>query len=115
MMRRVYLVYRPDQGDPANATSGGAPWGCVATAVLDAATLSYDAAGMGEQPQHHYDAFRRMRERGAAALEDTLNWADEVWTAVDIGVIAPDDSFRDIVDRVHALRPCGPTHTIGTT
>ncbi len=105
-MRRVYLVYRASQRRHADPTSGDASWGCVATAMLDSAALSYDSAG---ETHHHYDAFLRMQERGDAALEDRLSWDDEVWMAVDIGSIAPDDSFRDVFDRVQALRPPPPT------
>ncbi len=104
-MRRVYLVYQPVQGDRTTSAGSQAPWAFVAIALLDTADLSYQATGMGGSPRHHYDAFLRMKERGDAALEDTLTWDDEVWTAVDIGPITAEDSSRDIVDRVRDLRP----------
>ena len=98
-MRRAYLVYQAAQWDCA------ASWVFIAIALLDTADLSYQAVGMGGSPQHHYDAFLRMKERGDAGLEGKLTWDDEVWTAVDIGPIGAEESSRDIVDRVRALRP----------
>jgi len=94
-MRRVYLVYQLDRSQQIDIAAG------AATALLDTADLSYQAAGRGKSPRRYYDAFLRMQESGDAALEDKLTWDDEVWVAVDIGSIAAGDIFN----RVCALNP----------
>ena len=98
-MRRVYLVHQLDRSHQIDTAAG------AATALLDTADLSYQAAGRGESPRRYYDAFLRMQESSDAALEDKLTWDDEVWVAVDIGSIAAGDSFGDIFNRVCALNP----------
>lgn len=103
-MRRAYLVYHPNHGGHIDSTAGVTLWVYAATVLLDTATLSFHGAGMAT-PVHRYDAFLRMEEGGDAALEDTLSWDDEVWSAVEIGAITPEDTFREIVKRVRALHP----------
>lgn len=102
MTRRAYLVYQPlsdDSTDPHVPRLP--PWPPVATLILDSDGGFYSGGLGGPHHIHTYEAALHVRQHGGT-LPDTFQWDDEVWAAVDVGMIAPTDSPRDVLQRVHA-------------
>lgn len=97
-MRRAYVLYHPKQPEDSQVSMAEL-WPCDGTLLFDTAGPGFASAG---RALHGYDVTKAVMDDGPAALEHLYTWDDEVWLAVDIGEIGPDDGLREVIDRVRA-------------
>ena len=103
-MRRIYTIYKPRSDDAGTDHTAAAPraWPCVGTLVWDTQTQGFVCAG---STAHGYDLFKRLEEQPDAINEPVQAWDDEVWVAVDLGLVRDDEGLREILARVDAANP----------